>query len=106
MLYELPDPLQFVEMFQHTGELTGLIEWLKAMLAVPFVLHSEPTGAFETATNSVEQMSSAASRRYEEVMLDVERIIDDHSKYTSFWFSTLLCLVKRVLSRSNTRLKS
>jgi hypothetical protein len=81
MLYELPDPFRFGEMVQHTVELTDMAEWLKAMLAVPFVLHSEPTGVFETATNSVEQMAAGASRRYEEVMLDVERMIDDHSKY-------------------------
>lgn len=62
--------------------LTYLTEWIKALLAVPFVLHSQPTGVFETASHSVEQMATAASRRYEEIMLDVEQMIDDHSEYS------------------------
>lgn len=49
---------------------------------MPFVLHSQPTGVFESATNSVEQMATGASRRYEEIMLDVEQMIDDHSEFT------------------------
>lgn len=64
--------------------LTEFAEWIKALLAVPFVLHSQPTGVFETATKSVEQMAAGASRRYEEIMLDVEQMIDDHSKYSLF----------------------
>lgn len=54
-------------------------EWIKGLLAVPFVLHSQPTGVFEEREGSVEQMAEGAHRRYEEIMLDVERMIDDHS---------------------------
>ena len=47
---------------------------------MPFVLHSQPTGVFETRSNSVEQMAEVAHRRYAEIMLDVEHMIDDHSE--------------------------
>jgi hypothetical protein len=35
---------------------------------------------FETASHTVEQMAEEAHRRYAEIMSDVERMIDDHSK--------------------------
>ena len=54
-------------------------EWIKGLLAVPFVIHSQPTGVFE-ATGTVGQMAEEAHRRYAEIMQDVERMIDDHSK--------------------------
>lgn len=69
-------------MFGHTN--ITFPEWIKALLAVPFVLHSQPTGVFETVSTSVEQMAVVASRRYEEIMLDVENMIDEHSKYKKF----------------------
>ncbi len=49
---------------------------------MPFVLHSQPTGIFETRSSSVEQMAEVAHRRYAEIMLDVEHMIDDHSEQT------------------------
>jgi IMP and pyridine-specific 5'-nucleotidase len=85
-------------------------EWIKALLAVPFVIHSQPTGVFESRDGTVAQvcksqnraspkasklvrhyfdrhvltptlqMAEEAHRRYAEIMLDVERMIDDHSK--------------------------
>jgi hypothetical protein len=55
-------------------------EWIKGLLAVPFVLHSEPTGVFESRTGTVAQMAEVAHRRYAEIMQDVEDMIDDHSK--------------------------
>ncbi len=64
-------------------------EWVKGLLAVPFVLHSQPTGVFETRSHTVKQMAELAHRRYAEIMLDVERMIDDHSKlsfsFSPFW---------------------
>jgi IMP and pyridine-specific 5'-nucleotidase len=59
------------------------------LLAVPFVLHSQPTGVFETRSNSVEQMAAEAHRRYKEIMRDVETMIDDHSKFLIFVFSLI-----------------
>ncbi|KAE8454503.1 IMP 5'-nucleotidase [Mollisiaceae sp. DMI_Dod_QoI] len=62
-------------------DLTHFTEWIKALLAVPFVLHSQPTGVFETVSQSIEQMVIVASRRYEEIMLDVEIMIDEHIEH-------------------------
>jgi IMP and pyridine-specific 5'-nucleotidase len=47
---------------------------------VPFVLHSQPTGVFESRAGSVAQMAEEAHRRYAEIMKDVEDMIDDHSR--------------------------
>ncbi len=58
-------------------------EWIKGLLAVPFVLHSQPTGVFESRSGSVAQMAEEAHRRYAEIMKDVEDMIDDHSKVYS-----------------------
>jgi IMP and pyridine-specific 5'-nucleotidase len=58
-----------------------LIEWIKGLLAVPFVLHSQPTAIFEPHNDSTEKMTLGAQRRYLEIMRDVEELISDHSKY-------------------------
>jgi IMP and pyridine-specific 5'-nucleotidase len=60
-----------------------LSEWIKGLLAVPFVLHSQPTGVFESREGSVTQMAETAHRRYAEIMKDIEDMIDDHSTYHS-----------------------
>lgn len=70
-----------VEYALKTHRRDQFIEWIKALLAVPFVLHSQPTGVFETVSTSVEQMAVVASRRYEEIMLDVENMIDEHIEH-------------------------
>ncbi|TPX14911.1 uncharacterized protein E0L32_005020 [Thyridium curvatum] len=54
------------------------IEWIKGLLAVPFVLYSQPTGVFENRGVSVTRMAEEAHRRYAEIMRDVEYMIDDH----------------------------
>ena len=58
-------------------------EWIKGLLAVPFVLHSQPTGVFESRSHTVPEMAVLAHRRYVEIMQDVEDMIDDHSKTSS-----------------------
>lgn len=55
-------------------------EWVKGLLAVPFVLYSQPNGVFGDGP-SVAKMAEEAHRRYAEIMRDVEVMIDDHSKY-------------------------
>ncbi|TVY28524.1 IMP-specific 5'-nucleotidase [Lachnellula hyalina] len=67
-----------VEYALKTHRRDQFIEWVKGLLAVPFVLHSQPTGVFETRTNSVKMMAAEAHRRYWEIMRDVEVMIDDH----------------------------
>ncbi|KAJ5035090.1 uncharacterized protein L3040_008351 [Drepanopeziza brunnea f. sp. 'multigermtubi'] len=70
-----------VEYALKTHRRDQFIEWIKGLLAVPFVLHSQPTGVFETRKNTVEQMAELAHRRYAEIMLDVEHMIDDHIEH-------------------------
>ncbi|ESZ90723.1 imp-specific 5'-nucleotidase-like protein [Sclerotinia borealis F-4128] len=53
-------------------------EWIKGLLAVPFVLHSQPTGVFESRKGTIGEMAEIAHRRYAEIMQDVEDMIDDH----------------------------
>ncbi|KAG0650341.1 IMP-specific 5 -nucleotidase 1 [Hyphodiscus hymeniophilus] len=67
-----------VEYALKTHRRDQLIEWIKGLLAVPFVICSQPTGVFETRCGTVEEMAQEAHRRYAEVMQDVEDMIDDH----------------------------
>lgn len=67
-----------VEYALKTHRRDQFIEWIKGLLAVPFVLHSQPTGVFEKCSNSVPKMAEEAGRRYAEIMQDVEKMIDDH----------------------------
>ncbi|KAI0400083.1 IMP-specific 5-nucleotidase [Xylaria palmicola] len=67
-----------VEYALKTHRRDQFIEWIKGLLAVPFVLYSQPTGVFETTSNNVTSMSEEAHRRYAEIMRDVEVMIDDH----------------------------
>jgi len=67
-----------VEYALKTHRRDQFIEWIKGLLAVPFVLHSQPTGVFESRCGTVAQMAEQAHRRYAEIMQDVEDMIDDH----------------------------
>ncbi|KAL8687677.1 MAG: hypothetical protein Q9218_006220 [Villophora microphyllina] len=55
-----------------------LIEWIKGLLAVPFVLHSQPTAAYDERKDVLTKMATTAHRRYAEIMHDVEDLINDH----------------------------
>ncbi|KAM3468693.1 hypothetical protein MY5147_007685 [Beauveria neobassiana] len=66
-----------VEYALKTHRRDQFIEWVKGLLAVPFVLYSQPTGVVGDGT-SVAKMSEEAHRRYAEIMHDVEVMIDDH----------------------------
>ncbi len=59
----------------------------KGLLAVPFVLHSQPTAVYEESRGNVTQMASTAHRRYAEIMRDVEGLINDHSMEISSGYS-------------------
>jgi IMP and pyridine-specific 5'-nucleotidase len=49
-------------------------------MAVPFVLHSQPTAIFEPQKEeSTKKEATIAQRRYMEIMRDVEDLINDHS---------------------------
>ena len=43
------------------------------------MLHSQPTGVFESREGTVAQMAEVAHRRYAEILQDVEGMLDDHS---------------------------
>ncbi|KAK8037499.1 hypothetical protein PG991_000845 [Apiospora marii] len=68
-----------VEYALKTHRRDQFIEWIKGLLAVPFVLYSQPTGVFQTAGTSFTHMSEEAHRRYAEIMRDVEFMLDDHT---------------------------
>lgn len=69
-----------------------LIEWIKGLLAVPFVLHSQPTTAYDhaggpsstsqppsdTTSTAISSMSLIARARYADIMYSVEQLISDH----------------------------
>ncbi|KAK4149108.1 IMP-specific 5'-nucleotidase-domain-containing protein [Chaetomidium leptoderma] len=58
---------------------TQTAKWIKGLLAVPFVLYSQPHGVFEgQSTTSLTQTGEEAHRRYSEILRDVELMIDDH----------------------------
>ncbi|KAL7271345.1 IMP 5'-nucleotidase [Rhizina undulata] len=54
----------------------ALIEFIKGLLAVPFVLHAQPTAVANDAP--FPDTAIEAHRRYREIMRDVEMMINDH----------------------------
>ena len=60
-----------VEYALKTHRRDQLIEWIKGLLAVPFVLHSQPTAAYDNRQNVLGKMVSMAHRRYREIFRDV-----------------------------------
>ena len=57
------------------------IECIKGLLAVPFVLLSQPTALHEGSNASIQQMAVTAHARYSQIMSDVEELIDDHRRH-------------------------
>ncbi|KAK0989846.1 IMP 5'-nucleotidase [Friedmanniomyces endolithicus] len=70
-LIRVPDQLK-------THRRDQLIEWIKGLLAVPFVLLSQPTATYGNDRPAVNAMVSAARARYGEIMHDLELLIQDH----------------------------
>ena len=62
----------------HNTLLTSVVQ---VLLAVPFVLHSQPTAVYEGRGDLLAKMASTAHRRYAEILRDVEELINDHSEY-------------------------
>ncbi|RYO80855.1 hypothetical protein DL766_008786 [Monosporascus sp. MC13-8B] len=67
-----------VEYALKTHRRDQFIEWIKGLLAVPFVLYSQPTGVFDSTGYNVAQTVEEAHRRYAEIFRDVEAMLDDH----------------------------
>ncbi|PLB34743.1 IMP 5'-nucleotidase ISN1 [Aspergillus candidus] len=60
-----------------------LIEWIKGLLAVPFVLHSQPTALDLTqGGESLTVVAADTHYRYAEIFRDVEQLIHDHAHHT------------------------
>ncbi len=57
------------------------LEWIKGLLAVPFVLCSQPTGVLQS--DGDDSTALEAHRRYAEILRDVETMIDDHRRSSS-----------------------
>ncbi|KAL4998370.1 IMP-specific 5'-nucleotidase 1 [Aspergillus recurvatus] len=55
-----------------------LIEWIKGLLAVPFVLHSQPTAVQEEDATKLAEVAHDTHQRYAEIFSDVERLLNDH----------------------------
>lgn len=72
--------------YRRTATNTIPTEWIKGLLAVPFVLHSQPHNIFHaharahdgSVAQTLTQMAEESARRYAEIMRDVEAMIDDH----------------------------
>ncbi|SLM39140.1 imp-specific 5-nucleotidase 1 [Lasallia pustulata] len=67
-----------VEYALKTHRRDQLIEWIKGLLAVPFVLHSQPTAAYDERGGVLIKMANTAHRRYAEIMHDLEELVNDH----------------------------
>ncbi|KAH6630121.1 IMP-specific 5-nucleotidase [Chaetomium sp. MPI-SDFR-AT-0129] len=71
-----------VEYALKTHRRDQFIEWIKGLLAVPFVLYSQPHGAIDgQSEDTLIQTREEAHRRYSEILRDVEVMIDDHISY-------------------------
>ena len=69
-----------VEYALKTHRRDQFIEWIKGLLAVPFVLHAQPTLAYEGNPEALVAMAQSARRRYTEVLRDVEQLVTDQSE--------------------------
>ncbi|KAE8155188.1 IMP-specific 5-nucleotidase [Aspergillus avenaceus] len=60
-----------------------LIEWIKGLLAVPFVLHSQPTAVYKEHSENLIAVAADTHQRYTEIFRDVENLIRDHIHHES-----------------------
>ncbi|EED14317.1 IMP-specific 5'-nucleotidase (Isn1), putative [Talaromyces stipitatus ATCC 10500] len=72
-----------VEYALKTHRRDQLIEWIKGLLAVPFVLHSQPTVVFHEESIRLAAVATATQQRYAEIMRDVELLIKDHINHNN-----------------------
>ncbi|KAL2869099.1 IMP 5'-nucleotidase ISN1 [Aspergillus lucknowensis] len=58
-----------------------LIEWIKGLLAVPFVLHSQPTTIQQEHNERLAEVAHDTHQRYAEIFRDVEGLLNDHIEH-------------------------
>ncbi|EEH21426.2 hypothetical protein PABG_03642 [Paracoccidioides brasiliensis Pb03] len=54
---------------------------MKGLLAVPFVLNSQPTALYQENSPSLALLAAKTHERYVDIMRDVESLIDDHRNH-------------------------
>ncbi|KAI5285546.1 IMP 5'-nucleotidase, partial [Ascosphaera aggregata] len=57
------------------------IEWIKGLLAVPFVLDAQPTELYSENSSALQRTAERAAARYAEILKDVEHLIQDHAEH-------------------------
>ncbi|KAL2826307.1 IMP-specific 5-nucleotidase [Aspergillus cavernicola] len=72
-----------VEYALKTHRRDQLIEWIKGLLAVPFVLHSQPTAVYQEDSEKLAGVASDTHQRYAEIFRDVEGLLNDHIEHES-----------------------
>ncbi|KAL4912647.1 IMP-specific 5-nucleotidase [Aspergillus aurantiobrunneus] len=70
-----------VEYALKTHRRDQLIEWIKGLLAVPFVLHSQPTAVYQEHSGKLAEVALDTHQRYAEIFRDVEGLMDDHIEH-------------------------
>ncbi|KAJ5219536.1 IMP-specific 5-nucleotidase [Penicillium chermesinum] len=70
-----------VEYALKTHRRDQLIEWIKGLLAVPFVLHSQPTVNYQESGDALKVVAADTQQRYAEIMRDVGGLITDHIRH-------------------------
>ncbi|KAJ5151562.1 hypothetical protein N7492_009857 [Penicillium capsulatum] len=70
-----------VEYALKTHRRDQLIEWIKGLLAVPFVLHSQPTIIYQENSEGLSTVAADTYQRYAEILRDVENLINDHIRH-------------------------
>ncbi|KAJ5885965.1 IMP-specific 5-nucleotidase [Penicillium subrubescens] len=70
-----------VEYALKTHRRDQLIEWIKGLLAVPFVLHSQPIAISQESSERLNTVAADTHQRYAEIMRDVENLILDHIEH-------------------------
>ncbi|KAE8166959.1 IMP-specific 5-nucleotidase [Aspergillus tamarii] len=65
-----------VECMTHTS---SAIQWIKGLLAVPFVLHSQPTAVYQEHGENLVAIAADTHQRYAEIFRDVENLMRDHN---------------------------
>ncbi|KAI5295513.1 IMP 5'-nucleotidase [Ascosphaera acerosa] len=57
------------------------IEWIKGLLAVPFVLDAQPTELYAENSTVLRKTAARAASRYADIFKDVEHLIQDHVQH-------------------------
>lgn len=73
----------------------------QGLLAVPFVLHSQPTAIYQEHSEGLKTVAADTHQRYAEILRDVENLIVDHSQ--SDLLSVVSCPLSHQLPRSPPR---